>query len=79
MINHIHFKSYIYWINDIYINAGQRLCWSMHTCGRRGRGGRDGLAGVVIEGDAVGVDCLLLEPAIGKIKKNRKQCIQKIT
>ena len=32
--------------------------------------GRDGLAGVVIEDDAVGVDCLLLDPAIGKIENN---------
>ena len=49
-----------------------------HILAEDGNGGRDGLAGVVIEGDAVGVDCLLLEPAIGKIKKNRKQCIQKL-
>jgi hypothetical protein len=41
-----------------------------------GDGGRDGLAGVVIEGEVVSVNCLLLEPAIGKIKKNRKQAWQ---
>ena len=49
-----------------------------HILAEDGDGGRDGLAGVVIEGDAVCVNCLLLEPAIGKIKKNRKQCIQKL-
>ena len=43
-----------------------------------GNGGRDGLVVVVIEGDAVCINCLLLEPAIGKIKKNNKQCIQKL-
>jgi hypothetical protein len=50
-----------------------------HILAEDGDGGRDGLAGVVVEGEVVGVDCLLLKPAIGKIKKNRKQLIQKIT
>jgi hypothetical protein len=50
-----------------------------HILAEDGDGGRDGLAGVVIEGEVVGVDCLLLEPAIGKRKKNRKEWIQKIT
>jgi hypothetical protein len=40
--------------------------------------GRDSLAGVVVEGEVVGVDCFLLEPAIRKINKNRKQWIQKL-
>ena len=43
-----------------------------------GDGGRFGVAGVVKEGYLVGVDCLILEPA-GKIKKNKKQYIPKIT
>ena len=47
-----------------------------HILVEDGDGGRDGLAGVVIEGEVVGVNCLLLEPAIGKIKKNRKQAWQ---
>ena len=50
-----------------------------HILAEDGDDGRDCLAGDVIEGDAVCVKCLLLEPAIGKIKKNRKQYIQKIT
>ena len=33
---------------------------------------------VVIEGFVVGIDYLILEPTIGKMKKNRKQYIQKI-
>jgi hypothetical protein len=49
-----------------------------HILAEDADGGRDGLAGVVVEGEVVGVDCLLLEPAIGKIKKNRKQWIQKL-
>jgi hypothetical protein len=50
-----------------------------HILAEDGDGGRDGLAGVVVECEVVGVDCLLLEPEIGKIKKNIKQWIQKIT
>jgi hypothetical protein len=50
-----------------------------HILAEDGDGGRDGLAGVVVEGYVVGVDCLILEPAIGKIKKNTKQYIQQIT
>jgi hypothetical protein len=52
---------------------------SAHILAKDGDGGRDGLAGVVIEGFVVGVDCLILEPAIGKMMKNRKQYIQKVT
>lgn len=44
-----------------------------HILAEDGDGGRDGLVGVVVEGEVVGIDCLLLEPEIGKIKKNRKQ------
>jgi hypothetical protein len=40
-----------------------------HILAEDGDGGRDGLAGVVVEGEVVGVDCLLLEPAIGKRKR----------
>jgi hypothetical protein len=46
-----------------------------HILAEDGDGGKDGLAGVVVEGEVVDVDCLLLGPAIGKIKKNRKQKI----
>jgi hypothetical protein len=40
-----------------------------HILAEDGDGGRDGLGGVVVEGEVVGVDCLLLEPAIGKRKR----------
>jgi hypothetical protein len=50
-----------------------------HILVEDGHGGRDGLAGVVVEGEVVGIYCLHLKPAIGKIKKIENNVYKKIT
>ena len=49
-----------------------------HVFAEDGDGGRDRLAGVVVDGEVVGVDCLLLEPAIGKRKKIENKKYKKL-